>query len=95
ENLITSPTLNILIPHKEKRNNLRLGNDDHSKNIEPHLPEIKCLTHTKFRKRYCLCTMNTDEEAIAKRRRMAERKADWPASRSQESLDRFDAVDAA
>ncbi|GBO01595.1 hypothetical protein AVEN_227013-1 [Araneus ventricosus] len=41
-------------------------------------------------------TMNTDEEPIAKRRRMTkERKARWLARQSQESLDRIRAVDAA
>ncbi|GBO14219.1 hypothetical protein AVEN_200592-1 [Araneus ventricosus] len=40
--------------------------------------------------------MNTDEEPIAKRRRMTkERKARWLARQSQESLDRIRAVDAA
>ncbi|GBM41091.1 hypothetical protein AVEN_28862-1 [Araneus ventricosus] len=41
-------------------------------------------------------TMNTDEEPIAKRRRMTkERKARWLARQSQESLDRIRAVDVA
>ncbi|GBN94981.1 hypothetical protein AVEN_9902-1 [Araneus ventricosus] len=40
--------------------------------------------------------MNTDEEHIAKRRRITkERKARWLARQSQESLDRIRAVDAA
>ncbi|GBO00479.1 hypothetical protein AVEN_148655-1 [Araneus ventricosus] len=40
--------------------------------------------------------MNTDEEPIAKRRRMTkERKAKWLARQSQESLDRILAEDAA
>ncbi|GBL91372.1 hypothetical protein AVEN_136894-1 [Araneus ventricosus] len=40
--------------------------------------------------------MNTDEEPIAKIRRMTkERKARWLARQSQESLDRIRAVDAA
>ncbi|GBL78338.1 hypothetical protein AVEN_42867-1 [Araneus ventricosus] len=40
--------------------------------------------------------MNTDEEPIAKRRRMTkERKARWLERHSQESLDRIRAVDAA
>ncbi|GBN02216.1 hypothetical protein AVEN_15144-1 [Araneus ventricosus] len=40
--------------------------------------------------------MNTDEEPIAKRRRLTkERKARWLAKQSQESLDRIRAVDAA
>ncbi|GBN90439.1 hypothetical protein AVEN_203547-1 [Araneus ventricosus] len=40
--------------------------------------------------------MNTDEEAIAKRRRMTkERKARWLARQSQELLDRIRVVDAA
>ncbi|GBN26666.1 Putative protein in type-1 retrotransposable element R1DM [Araneus ventricosus] len=39
--------------------------------------------------------MNTDEESIARRRRMTkERKARWLARQSQESLDRIRAVDA-
>ncbi|GBN09966.1 hypothetical protein AVEN_94143-1 [Araneus ventricosus] len=40
--------------------------------------------------------MNTDDEPIAKGRRMTnERKARWLARQSQESLDRIRAVDAA
>ncbi|GBM72481.1 hypothetical protein AVEN_106618-1 [Araneus ventricosus] len=40
--------------------------------------------------------MNTDEEPIAKRRRMTkERKARWLARQSQESLDNIHAVDTA
>ncbi|GBN45835.1 hypothetical protein AVEN_2228-1 [Araneus ventricosus] len=40
--------------------------------------------------------MNTDEEPIAKRRKMAKkRKARWLARQNQESLDRIHAVDVA
>ncbi|GBM07174.1 hypothetical protein AVEN_15421-1 [Araneus ventricosus] len=45
---------------------------------------------------YYIFTLNTDEEPIIERRRMAkERKARWLARQSQESLDRIRAVDAA